>query len=122
MYRTLFKFIVTTLTILTANLLTTYISSLLISHKYEYRPIRFTLVSMGIIVLVFFPLFTKLQEWINHFSKKFVKASHSFAGKNLGLILMFLAGLLILLFFYVRMWYDINLFKLIVSGKFFKAF
>jgi len=121
MYRSLFKFVVTTLTILTANLLTTYLSGLLVSHRFDFKPLRFTLVSMGIITVVFYPLFLKMEEWLNQFSKKFVKAGHSFAGKYLGLILMFVLAIFVLLYFYAKMWFNINIFQMLLHGRFFRA-
>ena len=117
MYRKLFNFAVTTLTILTANLLTTYITDKLISYKWELRPLRFTLISMAVITVVFYPLFLKLQQWLDRFSRRFVKTGHPVAGKYLGLLLMFGSGLLVLTFFYARMWYNINLFKTILDGS-----
>lgn len=122
MYQKIFKFVVTIFTILTANLLTTWISDQLISHKYEIRPLRFTLIAMGVIAVVFYPLFIKLEDWLNSLSKKFVKAGHSIGGKYIGLLLMFLIGLFILTFFYARMWYHINIFTMLFKGTFFKAF
>jgi uncharacterized integral membrane protein len=62
MYQRFFKFTVTLLTILTANLLTSYISDLLVSHKFDLKPLRFTLIGMGIIAIVFYPLFLKLED------------------------------------------------------------
>lgn len=122
MYKRLFNFAVTTLTILTANLLTTFITDKLISLKWEVKPMRFTLISMAIITLVFYPLFIKLQDWTNSFSKKFVKAGRSMAGKYIGLLLMFAVGLLVLTYFYARMWYNINIIRLIINGKFISSF
>lgn len=122
MYRRLFNFAVTTLTILTANLLTTYITDKLISLKWEVKPLRFTVISMAVITVIFYPLFIRLQDWTNSFSKKFIKAGHSLAGKYLGLILMFSAGLLVLTYFYARMWYNINIFRMIIEGRFFSSF
>jgi hypothetical protein len=121
MYRQLFKFVVTTLTILTANLLTSYIAGYLVSHKFDIKPLRFTLIAMGVITIIFYPLFMKLEEWLNVFSKKFVKAGHSFAGKYIGLIFMFIIGILILMYFYARMWYNIDIIKMIFQGSFFRA-
>jgi hypothetical protein len=122
MYRRLFRFAVTALTILTANLLTVFIAELLISHRWEYKPLRFTLVSMAIITIVFYPLFLKMEEWLNNLSRKFIKAGHSYVGKFIGLILTFAAGLFILMFFYARMWYNINVFELLLNGRLFSLF
>lgn len=121
MYRSLFKFVVTTLTILTAELVASYFSLFLVSYKYEFKPLRFTFLAMGIITVVFYPLFMKLEEWLNRVSKKFVKAGHSFAGKYIGLLLMFVVGIFILLYFYAKLWYNINIFQMLLHGRFFKA-
>jgi hypothetical protein len=122
MYRKVFNFAVTMLTILTANLLTTFITDKLISYKWEIKPLRFTLISMAIITIIFYPLFTMLQQWLDRFSRRFVKAGHMLAGKYLGLLLMFAAGLLILMGIYAHMWYHINVFKLLANGNFFSSF
>src|SRR5512145_643010 len=122
MYRKVFNFAVTILSILTVNLITTFFTDKLISYKWEVKPLRFTLISMGIITIVFYPLFLKFEDWLNTFSKRFIKAGHGLAGKYLGLLLMFITGLLVLTYFYARQWYHINIFKMILDGSFFKAF
>ena len=94
MYRFLFRFVVTTLTILTANLIATAISDFMISYKNQYKPLTFTLIGMGIIIMVFYPLFMKLETWVKNFSVKVIKLGNSFAGKYLGLSFTFLGGLL----------------------------
>jgi hypothetical protein len=63
-----------------------------------------------------------LQDWLNRISRRFVKAGHSFAGKYLGLLLMYILGILVLTFFYAKMWYNINIFKLLINGNFFSSF
>ncbi len=117
MYRRLFKFVVTTLTILTANLVTTYISEYLISYKLHLRPITFSLVAMGIICLIFYPLFTQLEEWINDISTKIIKGGKSLGGKYLGLILIYFLCLAVLTYFYAKLWYKIDLLKILFAGR-----
>jgi hypothetical protein len=116
MYRNLFKFVVTTITILTANLLTGYISGYLTEYKNHFRPIVFTLIAMGIITIVFYPLFTKLEDWINSLSIKIVKSGKSFGGKYLGLLSIFIICLTILTYFYAKLWYKIDLLKALFNG------
>jgi hypothetical protein len=116
MYRNLFKFVVTTITILTANLLTNYISGYLTGYKYQLRPIMFTLIAMGVITIIFYPLFTKLEEWVNLVSVKIVKSGKSFGGKYIGLIIIFLISLSILTYFYAKLWYKIDLLKALFNG------
>lgn len=122
MYRKLFNFTATMITLLTANLLTTFIADKLISYRWEIKPLRFTLISMAVTAIVFFPLFIWLQQWIDHISRRFVKASHGIAGRYFGLMLMFFAGLFILMCFYAHMWYGINVLKMIINGTFLKSF
>lgn len=122
MYRRLFNFSATMITLLTANLLTTFITDKMIGYKWEIKPLRFTLISMGIIAVIFYPLFVWLERWVDKFSRRFVKAGKGLAGKYLGLLLMFLAGLFILMCFYAHMWYGINVLKMIFNGGFLRSF
>lgn len=109
MYRYLFRFFVMTLTILTANLLTNAISDYMVSYRDQYKPLTFTLIGMGIIVIIFYPLFVKLETWVKDISVKAIKSGKSLGGKYIGLILTFLICLGILTYFYARMWYHINI-------------
>ena len=117
MYRYFFSFVVTTLTILTANLLTNVISDYMVSYKNLYKPVTFTLIGMGIIILVFYPLFMKLEDWIKDFSVKVIRSGNSVAGKYLGLALTFLGSLLILFYFYARIWYHIDFVQVLLHGN-----
>lgn len=122
MYQRVFKFVVTTLTILTANLVANFLTGLLFSHKYDTKPLRFTLIAMLIITVIFYPLFARLEIWLNKLSRRFLKAGGSIAGRTLGLIVVFLTGMLVLTYFYAEMWYSINIFKMIYSGKILQMF
>ena len=117
MYRYFFRFVVMSLTILTANLLTNAISNYMISYKSHYKPFTFTLIGMGIIIVIFYPLFTKLEDWVKNISVKVVKSGNSFAGKYLGLLFTFLVGLMVLLYFYAKMWYHIDFINALFSGS-----
>lgn len=117
MYRFLFRFAVMTVTILTSNLLTNAISNYLVTYKNHLRPVTFTLIGMAVIVIVFFPLFAKLDEWVKGISMKIVKKGKSLAGKYLGLTLAFILCLAVLSFFYAKIWYHIDLFKVLISGN-----
>lgn len=117
MYKHLLKFAVLSITILTAELVANLITDYLVSYKWEFRPIRFTLISMAVITIIFYPLLTKLEQWLNKYSKKFIKAGHSYFGKYLGLFLMYILSLSILTYFYAQMWYNINLLDYVLNGK-----
>jgi hypothetical protein len=117
MYKFLFRFVVTSLTILTANLLTNAISEYMITYKNHFRPFTFTLIAMGIILMVFYPLFMKMDDWLKVVSVKLIQSGSSVAGKYLGLTLVFLTGLMVLFYFYARIWYHIDFFKILFQGN-----
>jgi hypothetical protein len=117
MYRFLFRFVVTTLTILTANLITNAISNFMVSYKNNLKPLTFTLIGMGIIVVIFYPLFVKLEDWVTNISVKAIKSGNSLAGRYLGLFLTFTIGLFALAYFYAKMWYHIDLFSILFHGN-----
>lgn len=116
MYRKVFNFAVAMISILVANLISTYITDRLISYKWEFKPIRFTLISMAIITLIFYPLFMMLEKWLDRFSRRFVKAGNSVGGKYIGLLVMFFLALFVLTCIYAKMWYNINVLKHMVNG------
>jgi uncharacterized protein YacL len=117
MYRYLFRFFVISLTILTANLLTNFISDYLITYKNHVKQVTFTFLAMGIIVLIFYPLFTWLQEWVKKLSMKFMKSGKNIAGKYFGLFLAFIIAMLILFYFYAKMWYGIDFLRVLFQGR-----
>jgi hypothetical protein len=114
----LFKFVVFTISILTANLLGDYTSNYLTSFKNQYKPLTFTLMAMAIITLIFYPLFEYLDNWVLILSKKLVRKGKSLAGQNFGLILIFIFAMIVLTFFYVKQWYGINIFKYLINPNF----
>ncbi len=117
MYRYFFRFCVMTLTILTANLLTRAITGYMITFKNDAKPLAFTLIGMLVTVVIFYPLFIKLESWVKDISMKAIKSGKHVGGKYLGLIFIFLAGLLVLLYFYTKMWHNINLLQALLHGN-----
>ena len=117
MYRYFFRFVVMSITILTANLLSTALSNYLVTFRSHVRPIPFTLLAMSVIVLIFYPLFARLEDWTKTVSLKIVRKGKSLAGKYLGLLLAFVACLAVLCYYYTKMWYHIDLFKILMRGE-----
>jgi hypothetical protein len=104
-------------TILTANLLTTALGNYLVTFRNHVKPVTFTLTGMAVTVIIFYPLFAKLEEWVEGLSRKIVKKGRSLAGKYLGLIMAFVLSISVLAYFYARMWYHIDLWKILLGGK-----
>jgi hypothetical protein len=115
MYRYFFRFVVMTITILTVNLIANVITNYMVSYKNHYKPVTFTFLGMAIIVVILYPFFIKLESWVKNISVKAIKSGNSAAGKFFGLIFTFLAALLLLLYFYTKMWFHINIFHLLIS-------
>jgi hypothetical protein len=113
MYRYSFRFVVMTLTILTVNLITNAITNYMASYKNHYKPVAFTFIGMAITVIILYPFFIKLESWVKNISVKAIKSGKSIAGKYFGLLFTFMAALLVLLYFYAKMWYHINVFQIL---------
>jgi len=117
MYRSAFRFAVMSITILTANLLTTILSSYLVSFRSHAKPLTFTIIGMAITVVILYPLFAKLEDWVKELSMRIIKKGKSMAGKYLGLALAFIFCLSVLAFFYAKMWYHIDLLRILIRGE-----
>ncbi len=116
MYRYLFRFVVMTLTILTVNLISNAVTGYMVSYRNNYKPLVFTLFGMAITVLIFYPLFIKLESWVKDISIKTVKSGKSVAGKYLGLLLVFCTGVAVLVYFYAKMWYHTDILQYLLHG------
>jgi hypothetical protein len=121
-YRKVFRFMVFTLTILSANLISDFLSNYLVSFKNYWKPIPFTLLAMAVIVIIFYPALKILDYWIEKLSKNVVETGRSLYGKYMGLFLAFFIALLILSYLYLQVWYDINIFDYLFKGKIMQLF
>jgi len=104
------------ITILTANLLTTFLGSYLVTFRHHVQPLTFTVIGMAITVIILYPLFSKLEEWVKRLSMRIIKKGKNMAGKYLGLLLAFIVCISILAYFYAKMWYRIDLLKILIRG------
>jgi hypothetical protein len=116
MYRYFFRFVVITLTILTVNLITNAITDYMVSYKNHYKPVAFTFIGMAITVVILYPLFIKLESWVKFISVNAIKSGKSVAGKFLGLLFTFVLALLVLAYFYAKVWYHVNFFQMLIHG------
>ena len=107
----LIKFMVLTLSILMATLVANNIDNFIQSHyKQKFSPHTFTLIGMGLVLLIYYPLFTWLDKWASSFANTFLKAGKQFGGSVTGSFLAFLLGLLVLYYFYGQLWFDKNVY------------
>jgi hypothetical protein len=117
MYKYLFRFSVTTLTILTANLITSVLSDYLTGYRHSASPLRFTMMAMVIIVAVFYPLFMKMEAWVTVISVNMIRTGKSLWGRYLGLMLTFIIAMAVLVYLYARMWYSVDILRLLLEGE-----
>ena len=120
MYKFLFRFVVTSLTILTANLLTSWIGNYMVSFRNSLKPLAFTLTGMGIIVVIFYPLFLRLEVWISQLSARLISSGSSVAGKYLGLLITFIICLFALTCIYAKIWFGMNVITVLFKGDILK--
>ena len=109
-YRKIFKFMVLIIGILLANLVTIWIDNYMLTYRWKYSPHVFTWIGMGIVVVIYYPLFTRIDKWASKAGDKFMKAGKKLVGREIGAILAFLVALLILYFLYGNEWFDTNVF------------
>lgn len=99
------------ISLLTANLLTTYIDEYFLSYKREFSKAIFTLIGMAVVIAIYYPLFTKIDSWSSKFAEQFLKAGKSISGKKTGIYVSFILAMSLLFYLYGRMWFKTNLFS-----------
>jgi hypothetical protein len=103
--------------ILAAYLITTLIEDYFLAHRGEVRLNKYytVLIGMAVVVIIYYPLFTKIDKWSTSFSKKFIQAGKKISGKRTGALLAFIIAFLILYYFLMKMWYDTDLIRVIAG-------
>ena len=102
--RRLFKALAFVLAILSANLLTNWLDDYLVGYRGQYDPVLFTLGAMGIVVVVFTPLFAWLDAGAERMAQAFLRTGKRVAGRFLGMLLAFLIAFYGLFWLYGRWW------------------
>jgi len=100
----LYGFFVLVLSVLTVPLVTDAITSYLMKYKGMAHPLKFTLLGMGITVLILYPSFKYLDRLITRFTAKVLLKGKGFAG----IVFMFCICFGVLFWFYVRKWFGID--------------
>jgi hypothetical protein len=114
-FRHLFKAFVLILTILSVNLLTAHLDNYLSDYRGQFDALTFTVLGMGVIVLLFYPLFAWLDQGIDRIAREFLAFGKRLIGRKTGMILAFLAGFYGLFYLYGQLWFDTNLHPLVVD-------
>jgi len=103
----MYKFMLMTVTILAANLMSGFISNAVLDYyKLNFSPKIATMIGMAVIVLVLYPLYRYLNNWMNTISKKLVKTGRKLIGPKIGALFMFTILLVSLYFGYMKLWFS----------------
>ncbi|MBK8806638.1 MAG: hypothetical protein IPO21_08335 [Bacteroidales bacterium] len=112
------KFMVLLLSILTAHLVTGAIDNYVLKYKYQFNPYIFTWIGMLLVVMIYYPLFTQIDNLSTKFSNWFLRTGKKVTGRRTGIFIFFLLATLVLYYFYGLIWFDIN----VVSKMFYSFF
>ena len=97
--------------ILTANLVTTWIDDYVITYKDTYKPYIFTWIGMAIVIIVYYPLFSRIDKWSTVLADKFIRFGKKYTGEKTGAFFAFVFLLLLLYYFYGKLWFESNVFS-----------
>ncbi len=111
------KFLVLALSILLVNFLNVLIDNYVQTNvKQRFSPHVFTLIGMGLILIIYYPLFAWLNNWSSSFANWFLKLGKHIGGTITGSLLVFLFALLLLYYLFGRLWCDTNVFFSIIQS------
>lgn len=110
--RKIINFCVLAITILTVNLLTSFITEYFLHYKNITNPLKFTAIGMLILVAVFYPVFGFIETKVEDLSRKLFKKGKNAFGKIIGFILVFSMIVFLLYCIYANLWFNINVLRL----------
>ena len=108
--KSLTKFFVFILTIFIAEIVSTVAKNYLNIHVGYKDPYKLTAIQMGIIVVIYYPVFSLLSGVAELISKHFFKKTKgAITGGIPGLIIAFLIGLVLCYAIFLKLWHHINI-------------
>lgn len=114
--RKITRFATVALTILTAYLVSEYLLIFMEDYK-DGRSYKSVIISMLIIVAIYYPALTLLEKYIKKLSAEYVKTSKNFAKSNtVGLFIGFFIAFFILFSLFAYVWYDLNVLNDLSKG------
>lgn len=104
--RRLTRAIIFIVSVLTTYLLTGFIEEKILSQTEAFRPVTATLLGMGIIVLVFVPVFAYTEKITEAVIKAGLQQTKSGAGKIFGVIVFTLIIFVMLFAIFLNRWFQ----------------
>ena len=107
--RKLTRYVILIFTILLADIIKELVLHLIGLEKDAHHPYSSTLIGMGIIVAVFYPMFTIMEKALEYITESYVKTTKGATGGSIkGLMIAFSVGFLVLYSAYLKVWFNIN--------------
>lgn len=109
--RTVISLLTFIITVLSINLVSTYVGVLVADYRRNYDPYKATWIGMLIQALILVPAYRQLNKMVTWLLDVYLRAGKNLAGRRLGLFVAF--GLLIFALYgaYLYIWFGINFFK-----------
>ena len=108
------KFCVFVLTIFIGKIAYILINDYLIIHPGHKDVYTLTAIHMGIILVIYYPLFTFVNVIAEDLSKYFIKKTKKTTGSGiLSLLITFIIGLAICFAIFLKLWYHVNIFEVL---------
>lgn len=109
--RKLTRYVILIFTILMADIIKEIILHIIGLEKDRRHPYLSTAIGMGVIVAIFYPMFTVMEKVLEILSEHYVKATKGVSGGNLkGLTIAFIVGIAVLYVAYLKVWFNLNIF------------
>ena len=111
------KIAVFMISVLTAEILSEYIMDYILGLKKNSNPYIDTLIGMGVLAFIFFPLLTFIEKYLRLITADYLKhTKKSIKTGFIGLLVAVVIALAILYHFYLMQWHGINIFKVITNA------
>lgn len=105
------------ISVLTLNLLTSFITKQIINYKSDINPYKFTGIAMLTLVFILVPAYSYMKIKIELLvARVLVSGSNSF-GKTIGLLFSFTLIFGILFSIYLNQWFGINLLEVLKTKR-----
>lgn len=111
-YRKFANFLLFIISILTVNLITTFISDYMMSYMHLTHPLKATLIGMVLMVFILYPAYNWIDELSGIITVKIFTAGRNAGGKFLGLLWAFFVAFGVLFLCYMYIWFHIRVWDL----------
>lgn len=111
-YRKFAGFLIFIISILTINLITTFISDYLMSYMHFTHPLKATLIGMVLMVFILYPAYNWIDKLSNVITVRIFNAGRNAGGKFLGLLWAFGVAFGILFLCYLYIWFQVKVWQL----------